>query len=299
MMKKINPSTYPESKIKRVPLRINGEQGRIINFTKMTASGNDFVVIEKRNLAARNKSFNNLARQACDRKFGIGADGLLLLEKTKKAVVRMRIFNADGSEAEMCGNGARCAALYLGSQLSAFSSQLKIETKAGIIEAYILGNNVKIKLTDPTSIKLNIPLEINNRLLKVNFINTGVPHTVIFVNGLGKINVVSLGRQIRYHKNFSPKGTNVNFVEILNNNSILTRTYERGVEDETLACGTGSAASALLTVYSLGLTTKKSVNVHTRSGEVLKVYFDRINNHFRNVWLEGKARIVYKGEYHV
>ncbi|MFZ2603713.1 MAG: diaminopimelate epimerase [Candidatus Omnitrophota bacterium] len=270
-----------------------------INFTKMTASGNDFVVIEKRNLAARNKSFNNLARQACDRKFGIGADGLLLLEKTKKAVVRMRIFNADGSEAEMCGNGARCAALYLGSQLSALSSQLKIETKAGIIEAYILGNNVKIKLTDPTSIKLNIPLEINNRLLKVNFINTGVPHAVIFVNGIEKINVVSLGRQIRYHKNFSPKGTNVNFVEILNNNSILTRTYERGVEDETLACGTGSAASALLTVYSLGLTTKKSVNVHTRSGEVLKVYFDRINNHFCNVWLEGKARIVYKGEYHV
>ncbi|MFH1128142.1 MAG: diaminopimelate epimerase [Candidatus Omnitrophota bacterium] len=265
-----------------------------INFTKMVASGNDFVVCESAGLAVwRVGGLKQLARKMCDRKFGVGADGLLLLEKTKKAVVRMRIFNADGSEAEMCGNGARCTALYVGSRYK------KIETKAGLIESKVNKNNVKIKLTDPASIKLNIPLEINNRLLKVNFINTGVPHTVIFVNGLGKINVVSLGRQIRYHKNFSPKGTNVNFVEILNNNSILTRTYERGVEDETLACGTGSAASALLTVYSLGLTTKKSVNVHTRSGEVLKVYFDRINNHFCNVWLEGKARIVYKGEYHV
>lgn len=279
-----------------------------VNFTKMVASGNDFVVCELAGLAGqRLGGLKQLARKTCDRKFGIGADGLLLLDKIKKDCVKMRIFNADGSEAEMCGNGARCAALYLGSQLSAFSSQLKIETKAGIIEAYILGNNVKIKLTNPTGIKLNIPLKIGTgRPLKVNFINTGVPHTVVFVNGIEKIDVVNLGRQIRYHKDFSPKGTNVNFAEILNNDSILIRTYERGVEDETLACGTGSVASALLyairyTQYAIRNTKYANpvINVHTRSGEVLKVYFDRINNHFRNVWLEGKARIVYKGEYYV
>lgn len=266
-----------------------------INFTKMAASGNDFVVCELAGLAnQRLGGLKQLARKTCNRKFGIGADGLLLLDKIKKDCVKMRIFNADGSEAEMCGNGARCIALYVGSCCK------KIETKAGLIESKVNKNNVKIKLTNPTGIKLNIPLKINTRRpLKVNFINTGVPHTVVFVNGIEKIDVVNLGRQIRYHKDFSPKGTNVNFVEILNNNSILIRTYERGVEDETLACGTGSVASALLYAIRNTQYANPVINVHTRSGEVLKVYFDRINNHFRSVWLEGKARIVYKGEYYV
>jgi diaminopimelate epimerase len=134
--------------------------------------------------------------------------------------------------------------------------------------------------------------------LRANFINTGVPHAVIFVEGLEKIDVAGLGRQIRFHEVFAPKGANVNFVEVADNYSINVRTYERGVEDETLACGTGSVASALLTAYSLKLGAGK-VNVHTKGGEVLKVYFDRAGNDFRNVWLEGKAKIVYSGEYHV
>ena len=216
-----------------------------------------------------------------------------MLEKSKIADIRMRIFNADGSEAEMCGNGARCVSLWLKQKV------LKIETKAGVIKSEVKGDNIKIKLTDPKDIKLDIPIKINNRLLKVNFINTGVPHTVIFVEGLDKIDVVNLGKLIRYHKRFAPAGSNVDFVEALSNNSIKIRTYERGVEDETLACGTGSVASALLYAICYTLYASGKVNIHTKSGEVLKVYFNKIDGGFRNVWLEGKAKIVYKGVYYV
>jgi diaminopimelate epimerase len=261
-----------------------------IEFTKMVASGNDFVVIDR--VQSTEYRVQSVAQKICNRKYGIGADGLLVLEKSKIADIRMRIFNADGSEAEMCGNGARCVSLWLKQEV------LKIETKAGVIKSEVKGDNIKIKLTDPKDIKLDIPIKINNRLLKVNFINTGVPHTVIFVEGLDKIDVVNLGRLVRYHKRFTPAGSNVDFMEILSNNSIKIRTYERGVEDETLACGTGAVASALLTAYSLQLIANK-INVHTQSGEILKVYFNRVGNGFKNVWLEGKAKIVYKGVYYV
>jgi len=291
-----------------------------INFTKIVASGNDFVVVDSlsRYLVI---SLKKLAQEICDRKFGVGADGLLFLEKTKVADVKMRIFNPDGSEAEMCGNGARCVAFYLGSRfkvsatrrggpanfLGGQGSRLKIETKAGIINSEFKGENIKIKLTDPKGIKLDIPIKIDSRLLKVNFINTGVPHTVIFVEGLDKIDVANLGRQIRYHHKFKPAGTNVDFVEVLTDDSIKIRTYERGVEDETLACGTGSVASALIFVARLPLPAgqagvcpfARQIDIITKSGEILKVYFERLGNNFRNVWLEGKARIVYKGVYHV
>ena len=285
-----------------------------VNFTKMVASGNDFVVIDSYPTHAkawvpRVTSHQSLAKNICDRIYGVGADGLLVLEKSlpteqagKIADIRMRIFNSDGSEAEMCGNGARCVAFYSVkvSKRQSVKDKIKIETRAGVIEARVNGDNVKIKLTDPKNIKLGIPLKINNRLLKVNFVNTGVPHTVIFVEGLDKIDVQNLGRVIRYHKRFSPQGTNVNFVEVLSNNSIKVRTYERGVEDETLACGTGSVASALITArQSTRAPEHQKINVHTQGGEVLKVYFDKINNGFKNVWLEGKAMIVFKGEYYV
>ncbi len=257
---------------------------RKITFTKMVASGNDFVVTEGGQYASA-----KLARNICDRKYGVGADGLLVLCKSKIADERMRIFNADGSEAEMCGNGARCAALYTG------KSNLKIKTKSGIIRAEVSGNNVKIKLTDPEDLKLNIPVKVNNRTIRVNFINTGVPHAVIFVEGLDKIDVFNLGRQIRYHKRFAPAGTNVDFVEVLNSNSVKVRTYERGVEGETLACGTGSVASALITSYELRAKSYDKINVHTKSGEILRVYFEREKNKFTDVWLQGQAGIVYKG----
>lgn len=259
----------------------------------MVASGNDFVIIERHHVTTSPRH-SLLAKNICDRKFGAGADGLLILEKSKIADVRMRIFNADGSEAEMCGNGARCAAFYLRRK-----SKLEIQTKAGIINSEVKGDNIKIKLTDPGAMRLGIPIMVGTRLLKVNFINAGVPHTVIFVEGLNKIDVVNLGRMIRFHKNFTPKGTNVDFVEVLGKGLIAIRTYERGVEDETLACGTGAVASALLYSLLSTLYSLHKINVLTRSGETLKVYLQKNDNKFHDVWLEGKARIVYKGEYNV
>jgi diaminopimelate epimerase len=269
-----------------------------IRFIKMVASGNDFVIVDKVNyrLPITDYRLPKFIKSICNRRYGIGADGLLLLEKSKIADIKMRIFNADGSEAKMCGNGARCVALYsVRSQKPQTRKQIKIETKAGIIESEVKGDDVKIKLTDPKNTKLEMPIKVNNRTIRANFINIGVPHTVIFVNGLDEIDVQNIGRQIRFHERFLPEGTNVDFVEILDKDSIKVRTYERGVEDETLACGTGAVAAALITDYRLPITDYHKINVHTKSGEILKVYFEKIKNKFNNVWLEGKARIVYKG----
>jgi diaminopimelate epimerase len=260
----------------------------------MVGSGNDFVVLEL--TGSRVNGLNALAKKICDRKFGIGADGLLVLEKSKPADIKMRIFNADGSEAEMCGNGARCTALFVVNQL-ACPKKILIETKAGIINAEVNKDTVRIKLTEPKGLNLNIPIKVNGRALEVNFLNTGVPHTIVFVSGIDNIDIDNIGRMIRYHKRFSPAGTNVNFVEVLDKGTIRIRTYERGVESETLACGTGSTASAL--IFALKNNLNNLVKVKTESKEVLKVYFNRDKNKFKDVWLEGKAKIVYKGEYNV
>jgi diaminopimelate epimerase len=209
----------------------------------------------------------------------------------------MRIFNADGSEAEMCGNGARCAALWFKSGKKSKTQNVMIETKAGLIDSGIRGEIVKIGLTEPKDTKLGMPLELAGRRIKADFINTGVPHAVVFVSGLAAIDVKDIGNKIRNHGFFSPRGTNVDFVEVLGKHSIAVRTYERGVEDETLACGTGSTASAL--IFALKTAATGKVSVHTRSKEVLNVYFDRSGEGFRDVWLEGKAKIIYKGVYHV
>ncbi len=272
---------------------------KILFFTKMVAAGNDFVVIENKFHASGSK-LQALARAMCDRKYGVGADGFLVLERSKKADMAMRIFNADGSEAEMCGNGARCAALYSSCQLSAVSCQkkIKIRTKAGVIESEVNRDNVRIKLTDPRNIKLDIPIRVNNRMIRVNFINTGVPHAVIFVDGIEKIDVFNLGKAVRNHKAFAPRGANVDFVEVLNNDSIKVRTYERGVEDETLACGTGSVAAALI-VASRWLLVVSKIDVVTKGKETLRVYFQKTAGGFKNVWLEGRVRIVYKGAYYI
>lgn len=287
---------------------------RKLEFTKMVASGNDFVILDY-DLRFTNYELRDLSMQLCNRKHGIGADGLLHLSKSRKADVKMRIFNADGSEAEMCGNGARCAALFVaGCRLPVRQAGLPVsgpkkismETKAGIINAEINKKAIRIRLTEPKDLRLGIPLRINNRLIKVNFINTGVPHAVVFVNDIDKIDVEGIGRSIRYHKKFYPKGANVNFVEVLDNNSIRVRTYERGVEGETLACGTGSVAAALISVASChlpagqaGLPVVSCVNVETQGKEVLKVYFDKYKNTFENVWLEGKAKKIFKGVFQI
>lgn len=258
-----------------------------LKFTKMVGSGNDFIIIEGKPAG----NLSGLAKTLCDRKFGIGADGLLLLNKREDINLSMRIFNSDGSEAEMCGNGARCAAFFSG------RPKIRLYTAAGIINAEVHGAQVKIQLTAPNDIKLDIPLIVNKRSLKVNFINTGVPHVVIFVSGINGIDLKHLGRSIRSHQKFSPRGANVNFVEEKEKNLIQVRTYERGVEDETLACGTGITAAAL--IFALKNNLDNLIKVKTQSGEILKVSFQREDSEFIKVWLEGSVRIVYKGEYYV
>lgn len=262
----------------------------------MVGAGNDFIVIN-----AGPKELSVLAKKICDRQTGIGADGVLVIEKSKTADFRMRVFNADGSEAEMCGNGLRCAVLFSG-----IKQKVKVETKAGIYEGEITGKDrVKVKMEEPKDMKLNFPLKVNGRKIKVNFINTGVPHAVVFVEGLDKIAVDIIGSAIRYHDEFKPKGANVNFVEIIDEDNIKIRTYERGVEGETLSCGTGSVASAVIANYKSPFDcsrgkqiTDSKINVHTQGG-VLKVEFKRVVSEVRDVYLEGEAKVVFEGGIYV
>ena len=267
-----------------------------INFTKMVASGNDFIVVDE-----LKTNLNSLARRVCERKTGIGADGLLTINKIKTGHFHMRIFNPDGSEAEMCGNGARCLALYTNKKFKL--KKMNLHTKAGIIEAIVNKDTVKIKMSHPKDCALDISIGLPERNIKVNYIDSGVPHSVVFVEGLNLIDVKNIGRQIRYHKKFQPRGTNVDFIEVYDKDSIGVRTYERGVENETLACGTGVVASSLIAFLKVfeGKAKPKNftINAKTLSTEVLKVYFDYKNDKFFNVWLEGKAQTICKGEYYV
>ncbi|MEK7849475.1 MAG: diaminopimelate epimerase [Candidatus Omnitrophota bacterium] len=271
-----------------------------LKITKMQGSGNDFVVIESRQSLVVS---SQLIMKMCDRKYGIGADGVLLLEKTNKADIRMRVFNADGSEAEMCGNGVRCAALWVSAKHKAQSAKLKIETKAGIIKAEVARGNIKIKLTDPQDLKLDLHVVVLGKDYEVDFINTGVPHAVVKVVDLARINVRDIGRAIRRNEIFGPAGTNVDFIKVMDKGHILVRTYERGVEDETLACGTGSVASAIVAVLGSGGESmdrageSHKVSVKTKSSESLNVYFKVSKKKITDVWLEGKAQIVFTGSY--
>lgn len=273
-----------------------------MHFTKLVASGNDFIILDLRN---KKKILNlkKIAKLICNRKFGVGADGLLVLEKSKKADVLMRIFNADGSEAEMCGNGARGVAYFIANKIKKIKNKISIETKAGLLNTQVHKENVKINMTEPKSIKLDLTINLNKHPLHVNFVNTGVPHTVILCEGIQNIDVYHLGRLIRFHKKFKPQGTNVDFIEPQGLEHIKIRTYERGVEEETLACGTGTVAAAIIYVLKLrksGLAKKDkfNINVDTISGETLKVSFGIIKDKIRGVFLEGKARKICEGEWY-
>ena len=208
----------------------------------------------------------------------------------------MRIFNPDGSEAEMCGNGVRCLAKFALERKIAPSRQ-RIETGAGMIEADVKGSSVKAHLTDPKGLKTHVSLEVNGHTEDVHFIDTGVPHAVIFETSLEDVPVGTRGREVRIHEYFAPKGTNVNFVKLGTGNSIDVRTYERGVETETLACGTGSAASALVSASLEGL--RSPVKVRTAGGEILKIYFKNERGRWKNVYLEGPVRTNFTGRVHI
>jgi diaminopimelate epimerase len=265
----------------------------------MAGAGNDFIVID----AAPGLNYKNLARKACDRTNGIGADGLLVLDRSRRADYKMRIINADGSEAEMCGNGARCMAAYIVRHKRPSKKLFKIETLAGQVLGSAKGEKAAIQLSALVDYAPNIPIIVHGRAMRVSSIDTGVPHVVVCVEGLNNIDVPSIGREIRSHERFQPRGTNVNFVEEAGRGMIHVRTYERGVEDETKACGTGSVAAAIVTFLqnNPGVTGKKAagMSVRTAGGEILKVTFDVLEGKVKNVWLTGSARFIAKGEYYV
>lgn len=260
-------------------------------FVKMTGAGNDFIVFDNRNGRIPEER-GTFVRRLCERRMGVGADGVLLVEPSATYDFRMRYYNADGGEAEMCGNGGRCISRYAYMKDIA-GKRMSFETIAGIYRSEVVGENVRLEMVDPKDIQLHSEIEVNGRRFPIHSVNTGVPHVVAFVEDVEAVDVVNVGRAIREHERFAPAGTNANFVQVLGPNRIKIRTYERGVEDETLACGTGTVASAVL--GGLLGTLAPPVEAETRSGLILTVHLDLDGSTVRNVFLEGDARVVFEG----
>jgi len=265
----------------------------MIDFFKMSGSGNDFILIDNRQGALAVGNVVEFVKRVCERKGSVGADGLILIEASDRVDFRWRFFNADGSEVEMCGNGGRCAARFA-HLMGIAGEKVSFETVAGIIDAEVRGDMVKLRLTDPRNLVTDDKIAIKNQTLFVHSINTGVPHVIHFVRDPDDFDVFNTGRAIRYHERYQPAGTNANFVTVLDGHTIRVRTYERGVEDETLACGTGSVASALIAARK-GMV-QSPVDVRVQGGELLRIYFEATQEGFTNVYLEGRVKIVYEGK---
>jgi diaminopimelate epimerase len=264
-----------------------------IPFMKMSGSGNDFILIDHRESFLKEDRLKEFIRKVCRRRISVGADGLILIEQSKKADFKWRYYNADGSEAEMCGNGGRCVARFAYLKGIAGPS-LKFETLAGILSAQMDGKKVKLEMTKPFGLKLDETIFIDGEEQIFSSINTGVPHAVLFAEDLEGLDIIRIGRAIRYHSFFAPSGTNANFVRVEKDSQLLIRTYERGVEDETLACGTGAVASALVAAFK-GLV-KSPVSIKTRGGEVLTVYYEIEAREVKRVFFEGEVHIIYEAE---
>lgn len=263
-----------------------------IPFFKMSGSGNDFIIIDNREKIVNEAGLSDMIEKVCRRKMSVGADGFILVEKSHQVDFAWRFFNSDGKLAEMCGNGARCAARF--AFLNGIAGkQMSFKTDAGIIEASITEQRVKLKMPDPKDIETDFIIELQKGPLSINSANTGVPHVVVVTDKLDRVDLINQGREIRYHKTFAPAGTNANFISLQADGSIRIRTYERGVEDETLACGTGSVAGAI--IMALREKIPSPAKMFTKSGVFLKVYFSENNGVFSDIYLEGDARVVYSG----
>lgn len=263
----------------------------MLSFTKMNGAGNDFVVIDNRD--GSSALDREVIARLCDRHRGIGADGLLAVEKPQNgADFRMRYYNADGGEAEMCGNGARCFGRFA-ARLSGATERVSFETIAGVITARLLGDRVQLAMSEPKALALGARVTAAGQPITVHFLNTGVPHAVVPVEDLAAVDVVKLGAAIRWHEHFAPKGTNANFIQTLDVQTLGIRTYERGVEGETLACGTGVVASAL--IHHLLSGAASPIGVRVQGGDVLQVGFRREGDGFRDVTLTGPADFVFEG----
>ncbi len=267
-----------------------------VNFLKVEASGNDFVLID--NFKNQYKfQYKDFARAVCNRHRGIGADGILVLEPSDQADFKMRYLNSDGSEGGMCGNGGRAIARYASHILG--KNILSFEALNHIYKAEVKGDNVLLLMKNPENIK-QVTISYKEQEIPIWSIDTGAPHAVIFWKDISSFekefddfNILELGRYIRYHELFAPKGTNVNFVQKTDTNKIKIRTYEKGVENETLSCGTGSIASAIISFLKLKLSPP--IKIIPLSKDELLIDFAIDDNKVVNVTIEGKVNFVFKG----
>lgn len=251
-----------------------------MDFYKYQGTGNDFVIIDNRNLEFPKDK--EIIEKLCDRRFGIGGDGLILLENESTSDFKMVYYNSDGNESTMCGNGGRCLVAFA-HFLDIFESQTTFQAIDGLHEAKINNGIVKLKMSDVNSIKnINENYELN----------TGSPHYVTFVEKLKNYKVYENGNEIRNSASYCQEGINVNFVEEISKNEIFIRTYERGVEEETYSCGTGATAAALVFMQDKNL---HAVHVKVLGGN-LKIYAEQKGSSFENIWLEGPAKQVFKGK---
>ncbi len=263
----------------------------MLRFTKMNGAGNDFVLLDNR--AGDIRLTREQIARVCDRHRGVGADGVLLLEPPANgADFRMRYYNADGGEAEMCGNGARCFARYA-NRTAGPLSQLTFETPAGVIGALLVGELVTLQMSDPQDLRLGLEVPVGGEKFAAAYVDSGVPHVAVRVARIDDIDVRSLGSALRHHPMFAPRGANANFVEQRGPHAIAIRTYERGVEDETLACGTGVVATAL--IFAATENVNGPIEVLVKGGDLLQVDFTRQGESFRQVTLTGPADFVFDG----
>lgn len=264
----------------------------VLGFTKMNGAGNDFVLIDDR--AQKLRLEREQIVRLCDRHRGVGADGAIFLVPctSGRATWAWHFYNNDGSAGEMCGNGARCFARFV-QKCTGSSADFTFETEAGVVSARFDGELVTVNLTAPTNMRLSEELPLSVGPQTVHSINTGVPHAVLFVPDADKAMVQQLGPEIRRHSHFAPKGTNVNFVQVLGPNHIRVRTFERGVEGETLACGTGVTASALIASRIHHFSSP--VKVQVQGGDTLQVTFAMNGAEFKDVRLTGPADFVFEG----
>lgn len=262
-----------------------------IPFWKMHGAANDFIVVDDR---ARTFPAHDTAwlQSIMARRTGVGSEGVLLIQPSDRADFRMRFFNPDGGEVDMCGNGARCIAR-LAFELGAAPSPMAFETGAGIVRAELLDQVVRLTMTTPRDWRLGGELHLEGRTYAYDFVNSGVPHVVVTVDDLASVDVARLGAAIRHHADFAPKGTNANFIQLTGPDSISVRTYERGVEAETLACGTGIVASGLLAGKSGRVSPP--VRVKAASGDVLTVDYRLTPEGAADVTLAGPAVHVFEG----
>ena len=272
-----------------------------IQFVKMCGAGNDFILIDNRSEKIQ-IDWERFALRYCNRRYGIGADGLLVLEKSTLADVLMLYFNADGSSGSMCGNGGRCVARFLLDRLPTDRlSTISIESCDHVYHAKEHNSKIQLQMKDPQIIEPNGSITIQHKSIKYSYIDSGSPHVVIFINDLDKFfvemirrdGIADLGKEIRDHERFYPGGTNVNFVETLKERAIRIRTFERGVEAETLACGTGAVACTI--ALTLRNESGPPIEVLTASNEQLEVSFIRNGNKYANTILTGNAETIYFG----